>query len=762
MCSKYAIALPVVLLIVLIATPVFCETAILNIRHWAAPEHTRIVIDTSDEADIKIAKDSQGLSIVFRDATFPEDLEREMPLNVHGLQKILVSDQAPQTIQVRLELKDGAVASVFRLREISDKPFRVVIDLSFPELEKKASEERQQFKAAQKDKIIVIDPGHGGEDPGAIGPSKTMEKDVVLAIAKKLQWLLNHRKGYRAFLTRDDDYYPSFKKRLQIAREYGADLFISIHADAARSRAPQGTSVYVLSTNGASNAAARLLARQENLADIVGGSNGGTGSDESDPITLNMLQTETINMSKSFGRMVLDRVGRFNPIKFANVQEAPFIVLKLPHIPSILVETGYITNLREEKRLTSNRHQNRVSLALSNAIQYFLRDPEPDDDAFHIALNEAKDGDEADDSDGKNEDKAAKAPPRQVSGSKPLPKMIIYTVKKGETIQGIADKFDLSVDELIKLNHLGADKPLTKHYLKVYLTEKEPSKRGERSIVKKSDLPPEKGKSAGKPTPEKTEPYVVKNGDTLAKIAERFDTTTQLLCRINAIDPAAPLFVGKKLAIPCNDAADEKKAVSKSAFAPQKQPAPYIVKKGDTLAKIAEQCDLTVNALCAINKLDANAPLLIGQKIRLAEFDDRPEKAGRDKTAAPVSDKPIRHLVQRGDNLAKIAAHHHCSVQAICQANKIKASASLYVGRMLTIPVAEADRVSEETVAPHEEKKTPPRKKLHVVKQGDSLAKIAQKYDIPLDTLLKANGMRLKDPLFVGRKVKIPDKSDKV
>ncbi len=272
-------------------------------------------------------------------------------------------------------LKDGVEASVFRIKQVQDKPCRIVIDLTIPELEKKESEERKQVKTKIKDKVIIIDPGHGGEDPGAIGRKRTKEKDVVLKIAKMLQRDINSIKGYRAFLTRSGDYYPSFKKRLQIAREYGADLFVSIHADAARNRNARGGSVYCLSTSGASSAAARILARNENLADMVGGDESDQATEETDPIMLDMIQTQTINLSKNLAADMLARMHEVNKIKFARVQEAPLRVLKLPHIPSILVETAYISNPVEEQLLKDPIFQKKLSRVIAASIVDFLSDP---------------------------------------------------------------------------------------------------------------------------------------------------------------------------------------------------------------------------------------------------------------------------------------------------------------------------------------------------------------------------------------------------
>ncbi len=178
-------------------------------------------------------------------------------LNKPGIEGIAVSPRPNSGVRVELYLPAQVQTTVFKLKQFQDKPYRIVVDIVLPDVARQESEAREQIKIARKDRIVVIDPGHGGEAVGAVGRGGVYEKDVVLAIGRKLSSVLNGISGYRAFLTRDGDYYVSFKKRLMIAKEYGADIFVSIHADAARNRSVGGSSVYCLSTGGASSAAAR-------------------------------------------------------------------------------------------------------------------------------------------------------------------------------------------------------------------------------------------------------------------------------------------------------------------------------------------------------------------------------------------------------------------------------------------------------------------------------------------------------------------------
>ncbi|MDD4998227.1 MAG: N-acetylmuramoyl-L-alanine amidase, partial [Syntrophales bacterium] len=345
---------------------------ILNVRHWVAPDHTRVVIDTSEDCEFTVEKERRGLSIDLDETTLSSHVPAVMLLNKPGVDRVMILALPPTGLRVSLSMPEHAQATVFKLNKIEDKPFRIVIDIVLPEIARKQSEARERIKITRKDRIVVIDPGHGGDAPGAVGKRGTLEKDVVLAIAKKLQGILNAKEGYRAFLTRIDDYYVSFQKRLQIAREYGAHLFVSIHADAVKNRNVRGGSVYCLSTSGASSEAARILAQYENLADVVGGVPESEGTEDSGPIILDMFQNHTINQSKVFGNTVLKHLGDVNEIKFTTVQEAPFRVLKLPEIPSVLIETAYISNEKEEKLLRSDRFRGQVASAVAKSVVEFL------------------------------------------------------------------------------------------------------------------------------------------------------------------------------------------------------------------------------------------------------------------------------------------------------------------------------------------------------------------------------------------------------
>ena len=230
--------------------------------------------------------------------------------------------------------------------------------------------------------IVVIDPGHGGKDPGAGGSGGVHEKDVVLAIARRLKTTLDATPGFQAVLTRDSDVFLPLRDRSAFARRHHADLFVSIHADAARSTTPRGSSVFALSQHGATSETARWLAQSENSADLIGGVGGDLSLEDKDEmlrgVLLDLSMTATVNASLSVGSDVIKQIGSFNPLHKGSVEQAGFVVLKSPDIPSLLVETGFITTPAEARLLQTPTHQQKLASAISSGIQlYFRRHPTP-------------------------------------------------------------------------------------------------------------------------------------------------------------------------------------------------------------------------------------------------------------------------------------------------------------------------------------------------------------------------------------------------
>jgi len=403
-----------------VAADAAAVTEILGVRHWVAPDHTRLVIDTSREADFRIEKGDREVRLILEEGSLSSALAGFKVFNKPGLKAVSLSVSPPSRVLIEIKLSGNLQTNVFKLKKFREKPERIVVDIIMPEAEQKDKPKRVEAAEKKRERVVVIDPGHGGDAPGAVGKDGTYEKVVVLDIARKLQEIINKKKGYRAFLTRKGDYYVPFKKRLMIAREHGADLFLSIHADAAKNRAARGSSVYCIAAGAASSEAARILADNENLADVIGGVPAGEQSEISDPIILDMFQNHVKNQSRSFGCILLSELKAVSGIKFEDVQEAGFYVLKLPEIPSVLLETAFISNLKEEKLLKNEGFQEKIALAAAAAIVKFLP-PLPQE--------------------GEN------------SGAVSLP-TIVYKVKSGDTLYSIAASNGTTVEAIKQLNNL--------------------------------------------------------------------------------------------------------------------------------------------------------------------------------------------------------------------------------------------------------------------------------------------------------------------
>jgi len=610
----------VILVIALWSSQGFAETQILNIRHWAAPDHTRVVIDTSEEAQYTVEKKDMMVSINITDARCVKAVARTITIRKPGIDRITVTTPSEGIEKVDLYLTAHTETKIFRVIKIEEKPDRIVIDIILPEVEKKEQEDRERVKVQTKDKIVVIDPGHGGEDPGAVGHNRTYEKKVVLEISKKIRDKLNALEGYHAFLTREGDYYVSFKKRLKIVREYGADLFLSIHADAARSRHASGTSVYSLSLRSASSEAAKILARNENLADIVGGAgNGEATSDQSDPIILNMFQTNTMNSSRTFGNVLLMNMTTVNRIKFNSVQEAPFMVLKLPEVPSVLIETAYISNPKEEKKLRNRQFQNELADAIVQSTVAFLSSSPVKTPAVMAAQTQPvvsrkmEDTAKKEDISKKEEipakEETAKGKEPVVAGGKTV--TVFHMVKRGESIDRIARRYHVNPALILKTNGMKLKDPLyANRKIKIPLkniegkTAVRSSKTAKAEATEKQEIT--------------TTTYKVKKGDTLEIIARKHETTLTALLKLNNMKPRDPLYADKVIKI---REAEKPGGSEKTARKKSEESTPrttiYIVKRGDSLDAIARKHKTTVSALKDLNQGKRLVPLYVDQRLKL-------------------------------------------------------------------------------------------------------------------------------------------------
>jgi N-acetylmuramoyl-L-alanine amidase len=297
------------------------------------------------------------------------------------------------TVRMVIELKQTISPHLFTLPPVAGFRHRLVIDL-YPEqgggeqddpllalledynrgdvARSLPPEKKKDGKAGHERPIVImLDPGHGGEDSGAIGKYKTREKDVVLQIARRLQKLIRQQPNMTVYMTRNEDIFIPLKVRVAKARKQRADLFISIHADAFTSRAARGSSVFALSTEGATSAAARFLAHSQNESDKIGGVSK-SGDRYLDHTLFDLVQTATVNDSLKFGREVLTRMGKVNHLHKHKVDQAGFAVLKAPDIPSILVETAFISNISEERKLRTSHFQQQVAESILAGIKAYF------------------------------------------------------------------------------------------------------------------------------------------------------------------------------------------------------------------------------------------------------------------------------------------------------------------------------------------------------------------------------------------------------
>ena len=349
---------------------------ILDIRHWSAPDHTRLVLDLNGLPKFEALPESDPLVLKLKLEGIDLGKQiREIFIKDNIMQKVRICPWGKEGAEIFLYFLKPTRWKIFTLRPYQDKPFRLVIDIFRPDLENKEKEERRvslELKTEKKKRIVVLDPGHGGEDPGAIGSKGTKEKDIVLKLAQRAQKIIDGSEELKAFLTRRGDYFIPLNERIKIAQEYGADLFLSLHTNGNPKRSTRGTSVYCLSLKGAGDAAAQLLAQKENASDMVGGISLVTEQKDLNSILLDLEQTHTINESLLLGGLMLSELKRVNQLQFTRPLQAGFAVLKAPSTPSVLLESAHITHPIEEKLLQKEEFQEALARAIFTAVKNFV------------------------------------------------------------------------------------------------------------------------------------------------------------------------------------------------------------------------------------------------------------------------------------------------------------------------------------------------------------------------------------------------------
>ncbi len=394
------------LLLSLIATRTAHAAQIVAVRVWPAADYTRVTLESDSKLKAthflvqnpnRVVIDIDGVEL---DPKL-KSLVAKVQANDPYIAQVRVGQNRPGVVRLVFDLKEEIQPQVFTLDPVGEYRHRLVFDLypirevdPIAELLKKSpgnsappplagrpadvpasgkAEEAQPLPEMTRMITIALDPGHGGEDPGAVGRGGNYEKNVVLAIARRLKAKLEQQPNMRVMLTRDGDYFVPLNVRVQKARKVQADLFVSIHADAFIEPTARGSSVFALSEKGASSTAARWLANKENAADLIGGINIRSKNQQLASVLLDLSTAAQINDSLKLAKSVLGEIGSINKLHKPHVEQAGFAVLKAPDIPSILVETAFISNPEEEAKLTDEAYQDQMAEALMRGIRKYVQ-----------------------------------------------------------------------------------------------------------------------------------------------------------------------------------------------------------------------------------------------------------------------------------------------------------------------------------------------------------------------------------------------------
>ena len=449
-----ALVTAVGVLLAALAAEALAASDIRSVRLWRAPDNTRLVFDLSGPVQHSVFTLAAPDRIVIdvTGAKLATNLE-QLSLANTPITGVRSAQRSADDLRVVIDLSAPVSPKSFTLAPNQQYGHRLVVDLfdqgSAPPAAQTPSIATSEppvpvtptqpppkltpVPNGKRDIVVAIDAGHGGEDPGALSPVKGQyEKNVTLAISKELQRQINAEKGFRAELVRTGDYFIPLRKRTEIARKKGADLFVSIHADAAPRSSAFGASVYALSERGATSETARWLADAENQSDLIGGA-GNVSLDDKDKmlagVLLDLSMTASLSSSLNVGQKVLSNMGGITPLHKRRVEQAGFMVLKSPDIPSILVETGFISNPNEARKLHTASHQQALARSITSGVkQFFHENPPP---GTYVAWL-------------RDEGKIA-AGPRE------------HVVARGESLALIAQRYQISLASLRSANKLNGD-----------------------------------------------------------------------------------------------------------------------------------------------------------------------------------------------------------------------------------------------------------------------------------------------------------------
>ena len=424
-------------IIALLCTALAASAAeVRDLRLWRAPDHTRLVLDLSEPVKHQLLQlDNPRRLVIDMERTQMRAGYDDLPLQTTPITGLRHGIRSGHDLRLVLELSAAVTPKSFLLGPAGGASDRLVLDLYDRE---RGSEAPAATKVARSDErrdvVIAIDAGHGGEDPGAIGPGGLYEKKVVLAISRELKRLFDAQEGFKATLIRSGDYYIAHRRRRELARERRADLFVSVHADAFRDKRARGASVYALSTRGATSTTASYLAEKENAADLIGGANIAELDNTLAFALADMSMGWTLESSLTLGASVLGELGEVARLHKKQVEQAAFLVLKSPDIPSILVETGFISNPEEARRLNDASYRRRLAASMHRGIVHWFETHPPDGTLLAW---------------------------RREHGYQK------YTIVRGDTLSEIAARFKVSVATLKRVNELRGNRILIGQTLRI-------------------------------------------------------------------------------------------------------------------------------------------------------------------------------------------------------------------------------------------------------------------------------------------------------
>lgn len=415
---------------------------IRDVRFWRAPDHSRVVFDLSGsvEHELITLDKPDRLVIDIQNTKLTSDTSKLEFAN-SPISRLRHAEKPNGTLRIVFDLSNAVQVRSFLLAASGDLQDRLVVDFldssqgagSSASVKPRAPKVVKSVEnSSHRNVVIAIDAGHGGEDPGAIGPGRIKEKDVVYKIAQRLKERFERKKGYQVVMIRDGDYYVGLAKRRDLARKAQADFFVSIHADAFTNPSANGSSVYALSKRGATSASARILAQRENKADLVGGVSLSDKDQVLAGVLTDLSMTATLDASLSVGGQLLGEMGKISRLHSKRVEQAGFAVLKSPDIPSLLVETGFISNPHEAGKLKSSRYQGQMAQAIYEGIDRYFRESPPPDTYFAAV----KRGD------------ISPAGGRAPVGARE------YVIARGDTLSGIAHRYNVPLSDLQRHNQL--------------------------------------------------------------------------------------------------------------------------------------------------------------------------------------------------------------------------------------------------------------------------------------------------------------------